>query len=160
MTETTIQAFFYAIEQKEPESVLDIGMFLRKIGSISREFGDKTIGDKVRLCGVDHGDETLFPVYRALYDDILDYPQFLDDDKDASEHYDLALYLGMAQEQKSVPDERLLDWLRTRTDYLFTEYNDDAGMEKLGRYGTVTGITLDGEGYLVVKMRPETTDAK
>ena len=152
ITETTIQAFFYAIEQKAPTSILDIGMFLRKIGSISREFGDYAIDDGIRLCAVDFGEEPLFPIYQSLYDAILQWPALLSEKEgNESEHYELALLIGEEKRGTVLSDERLLKWLKGRVEYLFTAYQDESQMRLLRKYGMANGIRLDGEGFVILK---------
>ncbi len=51
--ENDIYMYFETIEQLAPQRVLDIGMFLKRIGSVSRKVMDREVPAEVCLDGID-----------------------------------------------------------------------------------------------------------
>lgn len=91
--ENDIYIFFETIKQLEAQSILDIGMFLKRIGSVSRKAMDCEIPETVRLNGVDLFPEKEFPVWKHVYDTIENGEHFLE--KRVKDRYDLTVMLGV-----------------------------------------------------------------
>ncbi len=66
-----VTVFFLVLEDSEPESVLDMGMMIRKNNIISRYTGDIVIPDKVIIDGLELTGEPVLPIHEAVYDDII-----------------------------------------------------------------------------------------
>ena len=47
--ENDIYLYFETIEQLEPKHILDVGMFLKRIGSVSRKVMDREVLADIRL---------------------------------------------------------------------------------------------------------------
>ena len=62
--ENDIYMYFETIEQLAPQRVLDIGMFLKRIGSVSRKVMDREVPAEVCLDGIDLFPQFQFPVWR------------------------------------------------------------------------------------------------
>ena len=90
--ENDIYIFFEAIEQLEPGRVLDVGMFLKRIGCVSRKAMNREVPEETQLDGVDFFPETNFPVWDGIYDSVLDVDGFAA--KGTPDLYGLAVVLG------------------------------------------------------------------
>lgn len=90
--ENDIYLYFETIEQLEPKHILDVGMFLKRIGSVSRKVMDREVLADIRLDGIDFFPEKKFAVWECIYDSIIDAASFLKDRREES--YDLAVFLG------------------------------------------------------------------
>ena len=90
--ENDIYLYFETIEQLEPKHILDVGMFLKRIGSVSRKVMDREVLADIRLDGIDFFPEKKFAVWECIYDSIIDAVSFLKDRREES--YDLAVFLG------------------------------------------------------------------
>ena len=60
--ENSIYMFYEAIEQLEPEKILDVGMFLKRTGAVSRKVMSRDIPEDRQLTGIDFFPELTFPV--------------------------------------------------------------------------------------------------
>lgn len=76
-----IYYYFEMINSVTPQSVLDAGMFLKRIGAISRQAMSCEIPQSVRLYGIDFFPETKMAVYRNIYDEIVTKRQFFGREK-------------------------------------------------------------------------------
>ena len=68
--ENSIYMFYEAIEQLEPEKILDVGMFLKRTGAVSRKVMSRDIPEDRQLTGIDFFPELTFPVWNMIYDQI------------------------------------------------------------------------------------------
>lgn len=62
--ENDIYIYFEVITQLEPRKILDIGMFLKRIGSVARKVMDEELSEELVLDGVDLFPEIDFPVWK------------------------------------------------------------------------------------------------
>lgn len=81
--------FTEVIKQIEPKSVLDIGMFYKNIGAVSRRILDAELDKNCRLTGVCEETIENLPIYETIYDEII-----TDDSYDLEKHFDLAVLLA------------------------------------------------------------------
>ena len=68
--ENDIYIYFETIAQLEPKTILDVGMFLKRIGSVSRKAMDGGVPEDVRLDGVDFfrcGKQYTIPFLRKAF---------------------------------------------------------------------------------------------
>ena len=65
-----IYIFFEIIKQIEPKSIIDLGMFLKRIGNISRQTANEEISGAVRMDAVDYLGDLQVPVYERVYNNI------------------------------------------------------------------------------------------
>ena len=75
ITDNDLYMYFQAIEDTEAQSVLDIGMTLKRAGSISRSIMDGEVAESVQLVGVDFEPLQMFPVYQTVYDEVINCEQ-------------------------------------------------------------------------------------
>lgn len=96
--ERDIFTYFELIRRMNPTSILDIGMFLKRVGAIDRQVMDCEILPQVQLDGVDIFPEIDFPVYRRIYNHIFTM------DTMPKDKYDMAIMLNV--NKYLYPDER------------------------------------------------------
>lgn len=76
-----IYYYFEMINNITPQSILDVGMFLKRIGAISRQAMSCEIPGSVRLYGIDFFPEKEMAVYQNVYDEIVTKRQFFEKEK-------------------------------------------------------------------------------
>lgn len=107
-----IYFYFEMIGSSGAKSVLDIGMFLKKTGAISRQVMGAEIDPDVKLVGVDLLPDAHFAVYDRVYDEvILDdyfYNKVIKENKDSKEKYDIASLLALNEMD---PDDARKVWI-------------------------------------------------
>ena len=60
LTENDIYLYFETVQQLEPQRVLDIGMLLKRAGSVSRKAMNREVVEGIQLDGVDFFPEMNF----------------------------------------------------------------------------------------------------
>lgn len=114
------------IHQAEPHSVIDIGMFLKRIGALTRNIKDRSIPYDMILDGVDFAPEITAKIYEKVYDTIEPYPLFRDtlpetvkeSDRLYDNQYDLAFILGTEDFLEKNERTELLKWGCSHAKYL------------------------------------------
>ena len=93
--------FCEVINQLEPESILDIGMFFKSIGGVSRQILGIEISDSIYITGVDTDKTNGLNVYSRVYNKIISKNAICEDKKrcyqDINQQvkkYDLAILLS------------------------------------------------------------------
>lgn len=119
--ENDIYIYFETIEQLEPQNILDAGMFLKRIGSVSRKVMSRKIPADVRLDGVDFFPETSFPIWEKIYNSIMDVPVFLESRRRAE--YDLTVFLGTEALYQKQDFEAVSEKAAKHTRYLLADRN-------------------------------------
>lgn len=119
--ENDIYIYFETIGQLEPQNVLDAGMFLKRIGSVSRKVMSRKIPSDVRLDGVDFFSETSFPIWEKIYNSIMDAPAFLESRSGAE--YDLTVFLGTEALYQKQDFEAVSEKAAKHTRYLLADRN-------------------------------------
>lgn len=96
--ENSIYIFFQMIEQLKPQSVLDMGMFLKRVGSVSRKIMGCEVPDGVQLDGIDFFPEVSFSIWETIYQKTLTAERYFE--TECEKKYDLAVVLGIEELQK------------------------------------------------------------
>lgn len=73
-----IYMVFRIIEELEPKEIVDIGMFFKRVGMISRNVMEKTIPDDIELVGVDIFRQWDMPVWKNIYNRIYSVEKYLE----------------------------------------------------------------------------------
>lgn len=98
------------IEQLQPPSILDVGLFLQRIGAVSRQAMSCEIPAHIYMEGIEIFAQTPLPIYHQIYDQITVLPEF----NFLTDHvYDLAIFLHVNEWLH--PDDRRFFW-----EYLIT----------------------------------------
>lgn len=86
-------AFCEIIEQLEPERIIDVGMFFKSVGVVSRTILDGHISEDYYIAGVDTNSQTGLNVYKVIYDNIVELNKIDDYLKDCKK-FKLAVFLS------------------------------------------------------------------
>lgn len=117
--EDDIYIYFEAIRQLEAQAVLDIGMFLKRVGSISRKIMNMEAPETVQLDGVDFFREIHFPVWSNIYQKITDAEDFFLGKTETG--YDLAIAFGLESIKDQASVRQILESLKGTVRYLLLD---------------------------------------
>lgn len=117
--ENDIYIFYEVIEQLEPQRILDMGMFLKRIGSVSRKAVNREVPEGVRLDGVDFFPEISFAAWKNVYDEILEYRNL--GDMNPGREYDCTILLGIEEIQTKMPLSEIIQKVQKCSRYVLTD---------------------------------------
>lgn len=112
--ENDIFAYFEIVNELEPESILDAGMFLKRIGSVSRQMMNQEISEEIQLEGIDFFPEISFAAWNNIYDRIYTWQDFLQEGK----QYHLGIVLGSNALEEFVDVVELMERMKNCCGYL------------------------------------------
>lgn len=130
-SQTDISSLFEMIEQERPHSVIDIGMFLKRIGAITRQVLDREISADCILDGIDCMPDLKIPIYNVVYDHFISMNDFIANISSPeylpfeTKKYDFAAVMRPAN---IVPPSALPDvwkWVSVNCSFAFTNYHND-----------------------------------
>jgi hypothetical protein len=125
---TDISFLLRSVTQISPQSMLDIGMFLKRIGCISRHVLDDEIDSECILDGADCMPDIKVPVFHTIYDHILPLEDFLTNTTSLEyqpfqiNSYDL---IAVMQPANIIPPQALApmwEWISLHSHYAITNY--------------------------------------
>lgn len=111
--------FFQVINRIEAKRVLDVGMFLKRTGSVSRGMMDEKISESVQLVGIDFWPEITFPVWKYIYNDVYTVEEYLKAEE--GKKYDLAVLLGKLELSESIGYDEIVKKVKRQASYLLTD---------------------------------------
>lgn len=144
-TDSDFIVYFDVIAQLKPSSILDIGMFLKSAGCVSRQASTKEIPENITLDGLDLFPSFHIPIYKRIYNHIYQPHEM------PNHHYDLAVLLNLGQ---NVNEEQILKlWLKALTyaDYLLTSQEDTLFVGKQGLPLTYQPLDVGDKKYAFIK---------
>ncbi len=141
---TDIIFYYEIIRQAGAKSVLDVGLFLQRIGALSRQTGDADVPKGIRLEGLIPSDFTVLPIYKKIYGEIKDK---------ADMEYDLSILLSVDGL------EPYSDWERIVEDVLLHSRRiamDEGSYlkykKKLSGKTTVQSMSLEDHQYMLITL--------
>lgn len=143
VNQNDVYLYFEIIRQLKPESVLDAGMFLKRIGAVSRQAMNAEISAGVELCGIDVMPECGAGVYGVIYDKVWNVKDFLN-----------GIYCAKAREKDKEPakrklaadTEKLYDLaFMLRTDACLASSDERRIVSRIA--GEASYLVLDDDGY-------------
>lgn len=150
--ENDIYVYFELIQQIKPKTILDVGMFLKRIGAVTRAARGREFSRQIELTGADFYPEYDFPVYYRIYDRIFPASMLTtsrNGDK-AGAVYDLAVLFHINEYLSADEKNVLWDYLMHHCAYLIGDTTDSAFVEYVLAHGTCQAVTLEGRQYAVV----------
>lgn len=139
---------FEMLKNLSPKRVLDIGMFLKRIGAVSRQAMSHGISPDIYLCGVDFFSQYSLPVYEKVYDEIWDREIFCEN----TGHFDVALMLDVAGYLSEQEWQRLGAYLPRHVKGVLADVQT---AECLIRQGTVSAyqpVAVDGKQFAWISL--------
>lgn len=101
----SIVTYFDVANELEAVNILDVGMFLKRAGCLSRMALGRRLDEDVKLTGVDILPKVQLPAWNHVYDSVLDVESFLKSEDDI--YYDLAFLLGAPGIMQHIPWKEL-----------------------------------------------------
>ena len=114
--ENDIYTYLHVINDIKPKSVIDIGMFLKRIGAISRQARNVSIDETIKLDALDVLKTPPVAVYETVYDAIYDENILQEMPK-----YDLAMVLCLEQHMSAKTYEAIWKWTARNVKYALTD---------------------------------------
>lgn len=148
-SETDIYAFFEIIDKAEAEHILDVGMFLKRIGSVSRQVKDKGIPADKTLTGVDFFPEVVCPVWNTIYDAIYKPNEIFIPENHQS--YELATVIQLEEYLAQTDIFPMWEWLSAHVSYVMTDWNPDA-LRKIITVRNEMEIMVDDKSYRFITL--------
>lgn len=162
--------FCEVINQLEPESILDVGMFYKSIGGVSRQILNADISRSIYITGVRTDKKDNLNVYNKVYDDIISMDDICEcpyaykphsynscyskennnDDNKKYLKYDLAIMLSDLVESKD--KDRLIRNIEDKAAYLLI-YQDDVKYLTCNYKGV--DIEVDDEKCILIYLSEE-----
>lgn len=145
--------YFECVNQIAPARVLDIGMFLKRIGAVSRQVMGAEIPRTVCLDGIDFMEQTAVSVYQTIYDRIYSKEEAFSwmcasGASDLNNHYEMAVLLGINGFLKPQQEEVIHCWLPEHVHYVLT---DNVSTQKsLMQKGQVRDLQVGSRTYALI----------
>lgn len=143
--ENDIYIFFEIIEQLEPKSILDLGMFLKRVGSVSRNIMNREMPCDIRLDGVDFFPEINFPVWNNIYDEIIDYKTYFGNNQNRK--YDCTILLGTEELKKAVPFSEIIKAVEENTRYMLVSCDSEIMIQKKHK---IVDLKVENDTYYLM----------
>ncbi len=147
-SETDIYAYFEIIDRAEIDNILDVGMFLKRIGGVSRQVKEKEIPFDKKLIGVDFFPEIASPIWNTIYDSVYK-PQeiFLTENE---QKYEMAVVMQLKEVADKVLKEagriQMWEWLSNHVSYILTDWKIEE-VRKMIKVHTEREIKVDEKSY-------------
>lgn len=142
--ETDMYAFFEMIDRTEADRILDVGMFLKRIGAVSRQIKDKEISREKKLTGIDFFTEIDCPIWNTIYDSVYQPDEFFLPENNQT--YELAMVLQLEHCVKREESVQMWNWLSAHVSFFLTDWNMEE-VKRLVKFKTETPITIDDKSY-------------
>lgn len=139
-----LYVYYEVIKQIGPESIIDVGMFLMRVGNISRQSMSCEIDGTITLDGICF-DKKHLPIYGVVYNEIVPVDALWSDD--ISCRYELGLAISVADRISLDEYKRVIDWLSKHTSYAVVDYNLAVDYD---RYGRAEAIESNGEQFVLI----------
>ncbi len=150
--ENDIFAYFEIVKELEPENILDAGMFLKRMGSVSRQMMNQGISEEIQLYGIDFFLEISLPAWNNVYDKIYTWQDFLQEKK----QYHLGVVLGSGELEKYRDVGEIIERMRSCCRYLLLGDLPEKCKESIVNF-KVQEIKIEGEVYYFVDNSKEWT---
>ena len=147
VNQNDVYLYFEIIRQIKPEKVIDAGMFLKRIGAVSRQAMNAEIGGNVKLWGIDCMPECSAKVYGTVYDRICSADEFL---RCSEEAYDLAFMLKTEKCISASYEKNIIGRISDSASYLVL---DEAAYERnrvVLAFRNYRELALDSDKYKIV----------
>ncbi len=138
-----MNAFALLVSQLHPVKMLDVGMFLKRIGAISRSFRNFEIPSDTELFGLDlTGAEV--EIYHVLFRQIVtaqDYQEMY-----RGEQFDLVVLFEAEKLMDEAAYLGLWEWVLLHTKRIFTTDGKTAALFS----GAIAPVTVNGREYYIL----------
>lgn len=142
-----IYIYFQMIDQLQPASILDAGLFLQRIGAVSRQAMSCEIPAHIYIEGIELFGQTPLPIYNRIYNRITILPEF---DFFTDRIYDLAMCLHVNEWLH--PDDRRFFWeyLITHARVILADTADADFVNFVLENCRCEALNLEGQQYALI----------
>lgn len=116
--ENTECIFFEVVKRVEPRSILDVGMFLNRCGSVSRGMMKEELEEDVVLIGLEIFHEISFPICRKIYNEIIDIDTY---DFAQLPKFELLIALGGQEQREILGNSNIASKLAAGCEHILTD---------------------------------------
>lgn len=142
-----IFAYFEIIQELEPKTILDAGMFLKRIGSVTRQIMNQEVPQEICLNGIDFFPEISFAVWDNIYDRIYTWQDFLDECK--GNQYELGIILGSDALLERIDIAELFQVMGDCCGYFLLDYLAVKNIKDIESF-RVREIKIEGDVYYFI----------
>ena len=145
-----IYLYFEWIKQTKPVNILDFGIFLQRIGAVSRQVMNCEIPKDIVLEGVSMNQD-VSPVYTKIYDKITNIKSIHTLD---TKVYDLIYFFDMYSEYNNtmmISKEALWSWLLNHGKMIVADTNDVDFINFMTSHVPCQAINLEGRQYALIQ---------
>ena len=148
-----IYIYFYIISELQPESVLDVGLMLQRMGAVSRSAGNMKIPPKTVLAGLSFSEKN-FPLYQTIYDHIYFYPHDTEQISVLNSYYELTIFLFISDFLSEDALITLFEKLQQHTSYCLTDASEAMKKMVSKQIYSVKEITIEQNSYFLFLFCP------
>lgn len=144
-----IFVYLQIIKQTDSGSILDIGLFLKRIGAISRNIRGESIPDDAFLYGIDPCPEIEMAVFYTIYNGICHVSAISDM---ADKHFDLAIMLRPEGIFTKEQIEKCYDFISSHSKKLLI---NSSQKNDIGRFvsGKITEYSSGADSYCLIHIK-------
>lgn len=118
-----LKYYFEIIKQVHPESILDVGMLLKRYGMICRQAGEYEIDSKVNITGIDYLADYEVGVFDHIYNQIITQEELLNGSY--KQNPDLVFFLDPSL-FFSIEEQKIIwQWVIRHARYVVTNSRDE-----------------------------------
>lgn len=143
VNQNDIFVYFEMIKRNEPKSILDIGMFLKRIGAVSRQAMEYEIPQDIFLCGIDIFPEFGLSVYEMIFNKINTIGEITNEIVELSKNktmkgqkYDLTMLMRLSGVLLKEQEQMLWMYALTHSRLVFS---DAQAADQMIKYGIING---------------------
>ena len=147
INDNDIYIYFQMIKSLRQTSILDMGLFLQRIGAISRQAMSCEIPSHIYMEGIELFGQTPLPIYNRIYDQITILPEF---NFFADRTYDLAMCLRI--NEWIYPDDRQFFWeyLIAHAHSIVADTTDTEFVQFVTAHRHCEALNLEDQQYVLV----------
>ena len=139
-----IYVYFELVKRLAPKTMLDFGMFLKRIGATARQAMNCEIPGDVRLNAVDLFPEVDFPIYRKIYDSVVPLDVW-----DGGGFYDLVSFFSVNEFLTGQRKKRIWEKLPDIAGCVIADTRDPEFVQFLMERFRAEAVETDGKTYAV-----------
>lgn len=147
LNKNTMYIYYEVINQLEPECVIDIGLFYKSIGGVSRLILNEEVSKKCYLLGVCTDSIEGLDIYNNIYNKIVAENKFYALCQSSSKRYKLAIMLS-----DSIPQDKKCEFIKITSQissYILALYTDK---ELFDDNLDMVELSVDEDKYILVNL--------
>lgn len=149
--------YYEVMNQMEAKCILDVGMFLKRVGSLTRDTVGEHLPENAFLSGIDIAPEIKFPAWSYIYDKIQDISDFLEKESDIT--YDISFFLGMKGLLPENVLKELIDKVSDSAEYVLIDDTIEE-WDVMSTYTKKVPFEVEGKMYYLLNLKGSENEYK